>query len=115
MEAQIGQITKIILEDQERSFPTIEEAIKEDVDAKEFIELVEKEKSTSPEPKEMIKEAEKTTQKMTPWGDMHEELKIREVTHMSKVEEYIIKLNKETEAAIVTQKEEIVKKNNDHE
>ena len=36
---------------------------------------------------------------------MHEELKIEEVTPMSKVEEYIIQLNKEMEATIVTHEE----------
>ena len=42
---------------------------------------------------------------MDPWGDMHEELKIEEVTPMSKVEEYIIQVNKEMEATIVTHRE----------
>ena len=36
---------------------------------------------------------------------MHEELKIEEVTPMSKVEEHIIQLNKEMGATIVTHKE----------
>ena len=36
----------------------------------------------------------KTIPEMAPWGDMHEELKIEEVTPMSKVEEYITQLNK---------------------
>ena len=40
---------------------------------------------------------------------MHEVLKIEEVTPMSKVEEYIIQLNKEMEATIVTHKEEKLK------
>ena len=43
--------------------------------------------------------------KMASWGDMREELKIEEVTPMSKVEEYIIHLNKEMEATIVTHNE----------
>ena len=42
---------------------------------------------------------------MAPWGKMHEELKIDDVTPMSKVEEYIIKLNKEMGAPIVINKE----------
>ena len=54
LEAQIGQMAKIILEDQERSLPTIEELIREEVDAKEFNELVAKEELTSLEPKETI-------------------------------------------------------------
>ena len=37
----------------------------------------------------------KTISEMAPWGDMREELKIEEVTLMSKVEENIIQLNKE--------------------
>ena len=36
---------------------------------------------------------------------MHEELKIEEVTPMSKVEEHIIQLNKEMGVTIVTHKE----------
>ena len=51
---QIGQMAKIILEDQQRSFPTIEELIREEMDAKEFNELVAKEELTSLEPKEKI-------------------------------------------------------------
>ena len=42
---------------------------------------------------------------MDSWGDMHEELKIEDVTPMSKVEEYIIQLNKEMKATIVTHRE----------
>ena len=38
---------------------------------------------------------------MAPWGDMHEELKVEEVTLLSKVEEYINQSNKEMEATIV--------------
>ena len=63
-------MAKIILEDQERSLLTIEEVTREEVDAKEFNELVSKEKSTSQEPKEMIKEVEKTSPKMALWGDV---------------------------------------------
>ena len=37
----------------------------------------------------------KTIPKMASWGDMHEELKTKELTPMSKVEECIILLNKE--------------------
>ena len=48
---------------------------------------------------------------MAPWGDMHEELKTNELTPMSKVEECIIKLNKEMGATIVIHKE----KKKDHE
>ena len=46
---------------------------------------------------------------MAPWGDMHKELKIEDVTPMSKVEECIFQLNKEMEATIVKQKEENLK------
>ena len=40
---------------------------------------------------------------------MHEELKIEEVTLISKVEEHMFQLNKEMEATIVKQKEENLK------
>ena len=43
----------------------------------------------------------KTIPEIAPWGDKHEELKIEEVTPMSKVEEGIIQLCKEIEATIV--------------
>ena len=46
---------------------------------------------TSPKSHEMIKdEVVGTIPKMAPWGDMHEELKIEEVTPMSKAKEYIV-------------------------
>ena len=47
----------------------------------------------------------KAIPEMDPLGDMNKELKIEEVTPMSKVEEYIIHLNNEMEATIVTHKE----------
>ena len=47
----------------------------------------------------------RTIPEMAQWDDMHEELKIEEATLMSKVEVYIIQLNKEREATIVTYKE----------
>ena len=51
---------------------------------------------TSPESHDTIKEEVlKAILEMAPWGDMHEELKIEEVTSMSKVDEFIIQLNKE--------------------
>ena len=52
-------------------------------------------------------EAVKTISKMIPSVEMHEELKIEEVTPMSKVEECIVQLNQEIEVTIVKQKEEI--------
>ena len=65
---------------------------------------------TSPESHDMIKnEVLNTIPEMAPWGDMHEELKIEEVTPMSKVEECICQLNKEMKATIVKQKEENLK------
>ena len=42
---------------------------------------------------------------------MHEELTIEEIIPMSKAEEYIIQLNKEMEATIVTYKEKNKNKN----
>ena len=47
----------------------------------------------------------KTIAEMVPWGDMYEKMKIEEVNPMCKVEECIIQLNKEMEAAIVIHKE----------
>ena len=65
---------------------------------------------TSPESHGMTKdEVLKTIPEMAPWGDMHKELKIEELTPMSKVEECIFQLNKEMEATIVKQKEENLK------
>ena len=58
-------MAKIISKDRVRSLITIEELIREQMDAKEFNELDRKEESTSPEPKEMIKEVEKTSPEMT--------------------------------------------------
>ena len=51
--------------------------------------------------KMMHYEVLKTILEMAPRGDMHEELKTKEITPMSKVEECIIQLNKEMEATIV--------------
>ena len=60
---------------------------------------------TSPESQEKIKdEVVKTIPDMAPWGDMHDELKIEEVTPMSKVEECIVPLCKEMEATTVNKK-----------
>ena len=65
---------------------------------------------TSPESHYTTKdEVLKTIPEMAPRGDMHEELKIEEVTPMSKMEECIFQLNKEMEATIVKQKEENLK------
>ena len=72
--------------------------------------VVMEDESTSPKSHEMTKDKVlKTILEMAPWGDMHE-LKIEEVTPMSKVKEYIIQLNKEMEATIVTRKEKKSKK-----
>ena len=40
LEVQVGQMAKILLEEQQRSLPTLEEPIREEVDAKELVELV---------------------------------------------------------------------------
>ena len=72
---------------------------------------------TSPKSHDTTKdEVLKTIPEMAPWGDMHEELKIEEVTPMSKVEECIFQLNKEMKATILKQKEENLKNMivNDH-
>ena len=74
-------------------------------DSHELKELVVREdKSTSPKPHEMKEEVVETIPEMAPWGDMHEELKIEEVTPMSKVDERIFQLNKELIATIVNKK-----------
>ena len=63
---------------------------------------------TSPESHEKIKdEVVNTAPKMAPWGEMHEELKIEEVTPIPKVKERTIKLFTEMEATIVNKKIEI--------
>ena len=46
---------------------------------------------------------------MAPWGEMHEELKIEEVTPIPKAKECIIKLFKEMEATIVNKNLENLK------
>ena len=49
LEVQVGQMTRILLEEQRRSLPTLEEPIREEVDAMELHELVVSEEgSTSP-------------------------------------------------------------------
>ena len=40
LEVQVGSMAKILLEEQQRSLPTLEEPIREEVDAKELVELV---------------------------------------------------------------------------
>ena len=72
-------------------------------DAQELKDLfVKEDESTSSKSHEMIREeVVKTISEMTPWGEMHEKLKIEEVTSMSKVEEYNVMLNKEMEVLIV--------------
>ena len=73
--------------------------------------VVKKDDPTSPDPHEKIKdEVVKNILKMAPWGEKLEELKIEEVTPISKVEECIIQLNKEIETTIVNKKIEIKKK-----
>ena len=52
----------------------------------------------------------KTILEMAPWGEMHEEFKIARVTLMSKLEECIVQLSKETETTIVNKKKKENKK-----
>ena len=67
--------------------------------------VVKEDEPTSPESQEKIKEeVVRTISEMAPRGEKLEELKIEEVTPMSKVEKYIIKLNKEIEATIMKKK-----------
>ena len=70
----MGQMDKILLEEQQRSLPTLEE-----------------DELTSLKSHEKIKDdVVKTTSEMAPLGEMHEESKIAKVTPMSKVEECTI-------------------------
>ena len=69
---QVGQMARMLLEEQQESLPKLEEPNRVEVDAKELHELVEEEKgSTSPKPEEMSKEVEKTISEMTLWEDVH--------------------------------------------
>ena len=62
----MGQIAKLHLEEQQRSFPKIEELKRVEVDANELDELVEEDKgSTSPEPEKRKNEFDETIMKMT--------------------------------------------------
>ena len=47
LEVQVGQMTEILLEKQQRSFPTLEEPVRENVDAMELVKLVTKEERTT--------------------------------------------------------------------
>ena len=68
LEVQVGQMAKIFLEEQQRSLPTLEKPIREEVDAKGLVELVAKEEgSTSTKPNEIRKEV-KILPKMILWG-----------------------------------------------
>ena len=89
-----------------RSKDELEKITKVEDDAQNLRILVVKEdEPTSPESQEKIKdEVVRTIPKMAPWGKNLEELKIEEVTPMSKVEECIIQLCKEMEASIVNKK-----------
>ena len=90
-----------------RSKEELEKLTRGDDDVQDLKALVVMEdEPTSPESHDTTKEEVlKVIPEMDPWGDMHKELKIEEVTPMSKVEEYIIHLNKEMGATIVTHKE----------
>ena len=89
-----------------KSKEELEKIIRGDDDVQDLKALVVKEdEQNSLESHDTTKdEVLRATRKMASWGDMCEELKIEEVTPMSKVEEYIIHLNKEMEATIVTHK-----------
>ena len=75
--------------------------------AQEWKALVAKEDElTSSESNERTREeVVKTISEMAPWGEMYQEFKIVKVTPMSKVEEFIIELNKEIELTVATHKE----------
>ena len=83
LEVQAGQMVKIHLEEQQRRLPTLEEPIREEVDAKELVELVTKENgSTSPEPNEIRKEV-KILPEMILWGEVHDKLENQKMTPIS--------------------------------
>ena len=52
---QMGQISKILLEEQQESLLQLEKPTREEVDAKELGEIVVKDESTSSEPEEIKK------------------------------------------------------------
>ena len=80
-------------------------------DTEEWKTLVAKDdEPTFSESHDTTKEVVKTIPEMTPWGEMYEDFDIAKVTPISKVEEYIIQLNKEIEATIVNKKIYIEKK-----
>ena len=80
-----------------RNNEELEKLTRGDDDAQDLKALVVmKDEPTSPESCDTTKdEVLKTIMEMAPWGDMHEELKIEEVTPFSKVEECIFQLNKD--------------------
>ena len=88
----MGQMVKILLEEQQMSFPTCEEIKRVEVDANVLNEIVGKENSTFSKQKKMKKEVYKTIPKMTLWGDVHEKVKNEKFTPISKVDETILKL-----------------------
>ena len=111
----MGQMTKILLEEQQRSVPTLEEPIREkEYDAKELKDLVMKEdEPPSLKSHEKIKdEIVQTIPKMDPWDEMHEELKNEKMIPIPKVEECTMKLFDEMEATILNEKN--IKKNNNN-
>ena len=93
------QMTKILLEDQQKTLPTFEEPRRVDVDAMELHELVANEKgSTSPEMEEKRKEF-KTTPSMIIGGKVHGKLENQKMTPISKLDEIIFELNENLKAA----------------
>ena len=101
LEVQMGQMAKIISEE-ERSFPTFEEPKIVEVDAKVLNEIVAKEKeSTSIKPKEMKKEVEKTILEMILWGEVHKKVEKENLTPISKVDDTILELMENERASKV--------------
>ena len=103
-------MANILLEEQQRSFPTLEEPIREEVDAKELVELVEKEeRSTSLELNEIRKEV-KILSKMILWGEVHEKLKNQKMTPIPELDEIIFEMNENLKAPMVTEAPKCLKK-----
>ena len=83
-----------------------------DVDANELKELVAKEdESTSLKLNEKREEVVETFPEMTLWGQVYKELKNEKMTPLSKVDVYIVQLDKELEDNIVKKKRKKIQKN----
>ena len=110
LEVQVGQMTRILLEEQQRILPTLEEPIREEVDAMELHELVVSEEgSTSPKPNEIIKEV-KILPEMIIWGEVHEKLENHKMTPILELDEIIFELNENLKVIMMKKAPKYLKK-----